>query len=156
MPAKPKPIPDGYERSTPYLICRDAARAIEFYKKAFGATERERVAMPDGRVGHAEIKIGGAIIMLADEFPNIGTSSPQSLGGTSVGVLIYMENVDAFVPRAVAAGAKVLEPLSDKFYGDRSCKMADPFGHTWMFATHIEDVPPDEMQRRAAEYVAKK
>ena len=150
MPAKTKPIPDCYERATPYLICRDAARAIEFYKSAFGAAERERISMPDGKVGHAEIKIGGAIIMLADEFPEHGMRGPQSLGGTPVSVLIYVEDVDGLVSRAVAAGVKVLEPLADKFYGDRNCKVSDPFGHVWMFATHIEDVPPDEMARRAA------
>src|SRR6266478_3024499 len=120
MPAKP--IPDGYEGAMPYLICRDAAHAIEFYKKAFGAAERERITMPDGKVGHAEIKISGAILMLADEFPNMGARSPQSLGGTAVSILIYVEDVDAFVARAVAAGAKVIQPPADQFYGDRNCK----------------------------------
>jgi PhnB protein len=156
MTTKAKPIPDDYERATPYLICHDATRAIEFYKNAFGATERERMTTPDGKIGHAELKIGGAIIMLADEFPHIGSRSPQSLGGTTVSILIYIENVDAYAARAEAAGAKVLQPVADQFYGDRNFKVADPFGHVWMFATHIEDVPPDEMERRAADYLSKK
>ena len=156
MSTKAKPIPDGYERATPYLIFLDATRAIEFYKKAFGATELTRMTMPDGKIGHAEIKIGGAIIMLADEFPNMGARSPQSLGGTAVSLLIYVNDVDAFAARAQAGGVKVLQPVADQFYGDRSIKVADPFGHVWMFATHIEDVPPEEMDRRAAALFGKK
>ena len=151
MPAITKPIPTGYEGATPYLCCRDTAAAIAFYKKAFGATELYRIPMPDGKVGHAEIKIGGAIIMLSDEFPDFGSVSPAALGGTPVNTLIYVADVDAFAARAIGAGAKVLEPLEDKFYGDRSFKMADPAGHVWMFATRKEDVPPEEIQKRAAQ-----
>jgi len=150
MPTKAKPIPDGYERATPYLICHDAAKAIEFYKQAFGAAELFRMPMPGGKIGHAEIKISGAIVMLADECPESGLRSPQSLGGTPVSVLVYVEDVDAFARRAEAAGVRVIEPVADRFYGDRSFKASDPFGHVWMFATHTEDVPPDEMERRAA------
>ena len=145
----PKPIPDGYESATPYLICKDAARAIEFYKKAFGATGLERIPMPDGRVGHAELKVSGATIMLADEFPNMGCVSPQSLGGTTVRMMIYVEDVDAFAQRAAAAGAKILQPPTDQFYGDRNCKLEDPFGHVWMFGSHIEDVSREEIRKRA-------
>lgn len=145
-----KPIPDGYEHATPYLICRDAGQAIEFYKQAFAAKELYRIPMPDGKVGHAEIKIGGAIVMLADECPEMGATSPQSLGGTPVSLMIYVADVDAFSARAIAAGAKVLEPVKDQFYGDRSCKLSDPTGHVWMFATHTEDVPPEEIAARAA------
>jgi PhnB protein len=150
MTKQAKPIPDGYEGATPYLCCKDAARAIEFYKKAFGATELMRMPTPDGKVGHAEIKINRAIIMLADEFPEMGAISPQSLGGTPVSLMVYVEDVDALFGRAVSAGAKVLEPLADKFYGDRNCKLSDPYGHIWMFGTHKEDVPPQEMEKRAA------
>ncbi len=147
MPAKP--IPDGYEGATPYLCCKDAANALEFYKTAFGAKELMRMPMPDGKVGHAEIQIGGARIMLADEFPDWGCLSPSSIGGSATSVMIYFEDVDAVVERAVAGGAKVLQPVTDQFYGDRSCKLEDPSGHTWMFATHKEDVDPDELKRRA-------
>ncbi len=145
-----KPIPDGYEHATPHLICRDATQAIEFYKQAFAATELYRIPMPDGKVGHAEIKIAGAIIMLADECPDMGATSPETLGGTPVSLMVYVADVDAFSAQAIAAGAKVLEPIKDQFYGDRSCKLADPAGHVWMFATHTEDVPPEEIAARAA------
>jgi len=146
---KAKPIPDGYEGATPYLHCRDAAGAIKFYKQAFGAKERMRMEMPTGRIGHAEIKIGGAAIMLADEFPDMGVLGPQSIGGSSVTVLLYVRNVDALVRRAVAAGAKVLSPVADQFYGDRNCKLRDPFGHVWMFATRKENLTPKEQLKRA-------
>ena len=149
MAGKVKPIPEGYEGATPYLIVKGAANAIEFYKKAFGATEIMRIPAPGGKVGHAEIKIGNAIIMLADEFPEMNHRSPQSLGGTPVSILVYVQDVDAFVKRAVAAGAKVVMPVETKFYGDRSGSLEDPFGHHWHFATHVEDVPPDEMAKRA-------
>lgn len=150
MATKPKPIPDGYESATPYLICKDAALAIEFYKNAFGATELERIPMPDGRVGHAELKISGATIMLADEFPNMGCVSPQSLGGTTVRMMVYVADVDAFAKRAAAVGAKILQPPTDQFYGDRNCKLEDPFGHVWMFGSHVEDVSREEIRQRAA------
>jgi PhnB protein len=144
-----KPIPEGYEGATPYLCCKDAAKAIEFYKSAFGAKELTTMPMPDGRIGHAEIQIGGARIMLSDEFPDWGCLSPSSLGGSATTVMIYFEDVDAVFERAMSGGAKVLQPLQDQFYGDRRCKLEDPFGHAWMFSTHKEDVPPDELKRRA-------
>ena len=144
-----KSVPDGYEGVTPYLICRNAESAIDFYKKAFGAEELFRIGEP-GMVGHAELKIGNAIIMMADEHPEMGVVSPQSLGGTPVQLMIYVEDVDAFTDKAVAAGLEVIRPLSDQFYGDRSGQFKDPFGHVWAFATHIEDVSPEEMNKRAA------
>lgn len=153
---KTKPIPDGHESAIPYLICKDAAKAIEFYKTAFGATELERLPMPDGRVGHAELKISGATIMLADEFPDMGTVSPHALGGTTVRMMIYVADVDAFAARAAAAGAKVLQPPADQFYGDRNCKLCDPFGHVWMVGSHIEDVSREEIRRRADALYGKK
>jgi PhnB protein len=143
-----KPIPDGYHTVTPYLIIDGAAAAIEFYKKAFAATEVMRMAMPGGKVGHAEIQIGDSRVMLADEFPAMGARSPRAFGGTPVSLLLYVPDVDALFNRAVAAGAKVTKPLADQFYGDRSGTLTDPFGHQWTIATHKEDVPPDEMKRR--------
>lgn len=145
---KAKYAPEGYLGATPYLCCRNAPAAIEFYKKAFGATELFRLTAPDGRLGHAEIKIGEAPIMLADEHPEMGFRSPQSLGGASASIHVYVENVDDLAATAVAAGAKLLRPIADEFYGDRNCTMEDPFGHRWMFATHKEDVPIEEIQRR--------
>ncbi len=150
MTSRAKPIPEGYHTATPYLIVRDAARAIEFYKKAFGATELMRMADPSGKVRHAEIKIGNSPIMIADEFPEIGARSPQSLGGSPVSILLYVEDVDALFSQAIAAGAKVQRPVKDQFYGERSGGLADPFGHVWYIATHKEDVSPEEMQKRAA------
>jgi len=144
-----KPIPDGYRTATPYLIIKGAADAIEFYKRAFGATELLRMADPHGRVGHAEIKIGDSVIMLADEHPAMGYRGPRSLGGSSVSILLYLEDVDGVFERAVKAGAKAQRPVADQFYGDRSGTLEDPFGHVWTVATHVEDVPPEEMQRRA-------
>ena len=143
------PIPKGYHTATPYLIIKGAAAAIEFYKKAFGATELLRMAQPDGRVGHAEVKIGDSPIMLADEFPEMGYLGPKSRGGSSVSILLYVDDVDAVVRDAVAAGAKVLKPVQDQFYGDRSGFIEDPFGHHWGIATHKEDVPPEELKKRA-------
>jgi PhnB protein len=148
--SKPKPIPEGYHTATPYLILKDAAKAIEFYKKAFGAKEMMRMSQPDRRIGHAEIKIGDSPIMLADEFPEMGARSPQSLGGSPVSILLYVEDVDAFAEQAVTAGAKVVRPVKDQFYGDRSGSFEDPFGHQWHIATHVEDVAPEEMHKRAA------
>jgi PhnB protein len=143
-----KAIPDGYEGVTPYLICKNAEAAIDFYKKAFGAEELFRIGQP-GLVGHAELKIGSAIIMMADEYPETGIVSPESLGGTPVHLMIYVEDVDAFTTRAVSLGLQVLRPVADQFYGDRSGQFKDPFGHVWAFATHIEDVSPEEMNERA-------
>jgi PhnB protein len=143
-----KPIPDGYHTVTPYLIVNDAVGALDFYKQAFGATELFRMQKPDGKIGHAEIKIGDSPIMLADEHPEAGAKSPQSLGGAAVSILLYVEDADAVTEQAVAAGAKVLRPLQNQFYGDRSATLSDPFGHTWHIATHIEDVTPEEMQKR--------
>ncbi len=145
-----KPIPDGYAGATPYLCVKGAADAIEFYKKAFGATETMRLADPAGKVGHAEIKIGSACIMLADEFPEMGVVSPRTLGGSPVTIHLYVEDVDALAGRAQAAGLKVLRPVADQFYGDRGGKFEDPFGHVWYLATHKEDVAPEEIRRRAA------
>src|SRR6266446_525700 len=143
-----KPIPDGYHTATPYLIIRGAAEAIEFYKKAFGATELFRFPTPDGKIGHAEIKIGDSPIMLADEYPDMGYKGPQSLGGSPVSIMIYVEDVDSVFNQAVVAGATVKEALQDKFYGDRLGTLVDPFGHRWHVSTHKEDVSPEEMQER--------
>ena len=153
MSSKVNAIPVGYEGATPYLIIKDAARALEFYQKAFGATEVMRIPAPEGKVGHAEIKIGTAIIMLADEFPDMNCKSPQSFGGTPVSIMVYVKDVDRFVNRAVAAGATVLTPVENKFYGDRAGSLEDPFGHQWHFATHVEDVPPDELAKRAEAFM---
>ncbi len=142
-------IPEGYRTATPYLIVQGAADAIEFYKRAFGATEMLRMADPQGRVGHAEIRIGDSVIMLADEHPGMGYRAPPSLGGSSVSILLYLEDVDAVCERAVKAGARMLRPVANQFYGDRSGTLEDPFGHVWTIATHVEDVPPEELQRRA-------
>jgi PhnB protein len=143
-----KPIPDGYEGITPYLICKNAEAAIEFYKKAFGAEEILRIGQP-GMVGHAEMKIGKAIFMLADEFPDMGAASPHSIGGTPVSLYVYVEDVDGFTEKAVGEGLKVLKPVSDQFYGDRSGHFEDPFGHKWGFATHKEDLTPEQLNERA-------
>jgi PhnB protein len=150
MPKKVKPIPKGYHTATPYLIIKGAAQAIEFYKKAFGAKEVMRFPDPSGRIGHAEVKIGDSHIMLSDEAPEMGYRSPLSLGGSPVSIMLYLEDVDAVVGQAVAAGAKLVKPVADQFYGDRSGVVEDPFGHTWYVATHIEDVSLEEMQKRAA------
>jgi PhnB protein len=148
MSSNLKPISDGYHSVTPYLIVKGAAEAIDFYKRAFGASELFRMDAPGGKIGHAEIKIGDSPIMLADEFPEMGATSPTTLGGTPVGIMLYVENVDVLNERAIAAGAKVLKPLADQFYGDRSATLSDPYGHQWTIATHKEDVSPEEMQRR--------
>ena len=151
-----KPIPEGYHSVTPYLIVRGAASALDFYKKAFGATELFRFPMPDGRIGHAEIKIGDSQIMLADEpqdepHQRIGLKAPRSLNGTSVGIMLYVENVDAVAKQAISAGATEVRPVVDQFYGDRSGTVLDPFGHVWTIATHKEDLSPEELQRRASQ-----
>ena len=150
MAAKVKPIPDGYHSATPYLIIQGAAAALDFYKKAFGATELMRMAQPDGRIGHAEIRVGDSCIMLADEVPEMGYRGPKSLGGSPVSILLYFEDVDAVVARTVAAGAKLTRPVQDQFYGDRNGVIEDPFGHVWTIATHTEDVSPVEIDRRLA------
>ena len=148
--ANVKPVPDGYHTVTPHLVVRDAAKAIEFYKNAFGAKEAFRMPGPDGKLMHAEIQIGDSMVMLADEFPEYGTKSPQALGGSPVNILLYVENADKVFQQAVAAGATVTMPLADQFWGDRYGKLADPFSHQWSVATHIEDVAPEEMAKRAA------
>ena len=142
-----KPIPDGYHSITPYLVLDGAASAIEFYKKTFGAIELMRVPGPDGRIGHAELKFGDSPVMLADEFPEMGFRGPKSLGGSAVGILLYVQDVDAVFKTAVAAGAKVFKPLQDQFYGDRSATLEDPFGHFWTIATHKKDISPEEIQK---------
>jgi PhnB protein len=149
--AKAHFVPKGFHTATPYLIIRDAARAIEFYKKAFGATELSRHADPSGKIRHAEIKIGDSPVMLSDEWADFPEwQSPQSRGGTPVHIYLYVEDADALFKRALDSGAKQLLPMQDQFYGDRSGGITDPFGHIWYIATHIEDVSEEEMQRRAA------
>ena len=143
-----KAIPEGYEGITPYLICKNAEAAIEFYKKAFGAEEICRMGEP-GMIGHAELKIRDSIFMLADEFPDMGAESPETVGGTPVSLYVYVEDVDSFTEKAIAEGLKVLKPVSDQFYGDRSGHFVDPFGHKWGFATHKEDLTPEEIGERA-------
>jgi PhnB protein len=140
-----KPIPEGYHTLTPYMTVRDAAKAIAFYKQAFGATEKGVMNGPDGKIMHAELRIGDSIFMLADEFPQFGSLSPQSTGGSGMGLHIYAEDVDAAFDRAVKAGATVEMPVSDMFWGDRYGKLADPFGHKWSIATHKRDMSVDEM-----------
>jgi PhnB protein len=142
----PKAIPEGYHSITPYLIVNGAAKALEFYRKAFGAEETVRMPMPDGRVGHAEMRIGDSMFMLADEFPDRDIRGPR--GTPPVHFVIYCEDVDTVLKRAMAAGAKELRPVQNQFYGDRSGMVTDPFGHQWTVATHVEDVPPEEMKRR--------
>ena len=141
-------IPEGYHSVTPYLVVDGAAEAIDFYTKAFGATELMRMPAPGGKIGHAEIRIGDSQVMLADEHPEQGHRGPKSIGGTPVSLMIYIENVDEVFAAATAAGATVLRPVENQFYGDRSGMITDPFGHTWTIATHVEDVSPEEMQRR--------
>lgn len=142
-----KPIPDGYEGITPYLICRNAEAAMDFYKRAFGAEELFRIG-GEGMIGHAKMKIGNAPFMLADEFPPM-VQSPETIGGSPVSLYIYVEDVDAFCEKAVAEGLEVIKPVADQFYGDRSGHFKDPFGHLWGFATHKEDLTPEELNERA-------
>jgi len=144
-----KPIPEGYNTVTPYLAVDDAAAAIEYYKKAFGAKETVRMHAPDGKIGHAELEIGDSHVMLSDPFPQASTKPPRELGGTSVSVFMYVEDVDAVVKQAVGAGATVTMEVADQFWGDRFGSVKDPFGHLWSIATHVEDVPPEEMAERA-------
>ena len=149
-----KPIPDGYHSLTPYLTVRNAARAIEFYKQAFGAVEGDVMKGPDGKVMHAELKIGDSIIMLGDEYPEFGSLSPESVGGSPMGLHIYLDGVDAAFDRAVKAGAQVEMPVMDQFWGDRYGKLKDPFGHKWSIGTHIKDLSMDEMKRGMDEAMA--
>ena len=150
-----KPVPDGYHTATPYLIVDAASKALDFYKKAFGAEEVMRMDAGGGKIMHAEIKIGDSLIMLADENPERGTRSAKSYGGTPVSILLYLADVDTQFKRALAAGAKSLRPVEDQFFGDRMGTLVDPFGHTWSLATHKEDVTPAEMKRRMAEMAKK-
>lgn len=145
-----KPIPDGYHSVTPYLILDDATRALEFYKQAFGAVELMRMPAPGGRIGHAEICIGNSPVMLADENAEMNARSARTIGGSPISLMVYVENVDAIVAQAVAAGGTLVRPVADQFYGDRTGGIDDPFGFHWYIATHVEDVPPDELERRAA------
>ena len=149
--ANVKPVPDGYPRVTPYLAVAGASDAIDFYSKVFGATERMRMAGPDGKVGHAELELGDSLIMLADEYPDMGHRGPKAIGGTPVTISIYVEDVDDVFAPALKEGAAELRPVENQFYGDRAGQFEDPFGHRWSVATHVEDVPPDEMEKRAAE-----
>jgi PhnB protein len=151
---KTKPIPKGYHVVTPYLSVQGAADAIAFYKKAFGAKEVMRMPGPGGTVGHAEIEIGGSRIMLADEFPEMNFRSPRAIGGTPVTIHLYVQDVDRVAKKAVAEGAKLLRPVADQFYGDRSASLEDPFGHVWHVATHIKDIPMKELKKRAAAMAA--
>jgi PhnB protein len=150
MAGKVKPIPDKYHSITPYLIVKGAAAAIDFYKQVFGAVELFRMGEESGRVGHAELKIGDSIIMLADEYPEMQIVGPKTLGNSSVGILLYVDDADAVFGKAISLGATVNKPLTDQFYGDRSGTVVDPFGHKWTIATHKEDVSEEEMQRRLA------
>ena len=145
-----QPIPDGFSGATPYLICKDAAAAMDFYKRAFNAEETMRLSGPEGKVMHAEMKIGTAVIMLADEFPEMGIRGPKTLGGSSVSIMLYVEDVDSRFQQALDAGATVQRPLIDQFYGDRSGTLKDPYGHTWTIATHIEDLSAEEIEQRMA------
>ena len=149
-----KPIPEGYRSVSPSLAVEGAAEAIEFYKRAFGATERMRMPAPDGRIAHAELEVGDSIVMLSDPFPQSQVKPPSELGGTSVGMYVYVDDVDSVFQQAIDAGATVTMPLEDMFWGDRFGSLTDPYGHNWSLATHIEDVPPEEMERRGREAMA--
>jgi PhnB protein len=145
-----KPIPDGYPQVTPYLCVDGADAAIAFYAKVLGTTERMRMLGPDGKVSHAELQLGDSLVMVADEAPAIGVLSPKTIGGTPVTLSVYVEDIDAVIDRAAQAGATILRPAEDQFYGDRAGQFEDPFGHRWSVATRIEDVSPEEMAKRAA------
>lgn len=150
-----QPIPEGYYSITPYLSIKGAAEALDFYQKAFGASEIARMPGPDGLIGHAEMKIGNSIIMMADELPAMGNKGPKTLGGSPISLMLYVENVDSFVDRAVKAGAVLTRPIKNEFYGDRVGAIEDPFGYTWHIATHVEDISMEEMKKRAAEWAGK-
>jgi PhnB protein len=149
-----KPIPEGYPRVSPYLVVDDGAKAIDFYTQVLGATERMRMPAPGGKIGHAELQFGDSVVMLADAFPDMGYQSPKKIGGTPVTISLYVEDVDKTYAAALQAGATSLREVENAFYGDRSGQFEDPFGHRWNVATHIEDVPPDEMAKRAQEMMA--
>ena len=149
-----KAIPDDYQRVTPYLYIDGAGTAIDFYCSVLGARERMRMPAPDGRIGHAELEIGDSVIMLADANPDMDVRSPRSIGGTPIALHVYVDDVDSVFRQAMEAGAKQLRPVENQFYGDRSGQFEDPFGHRWNVATHVEDVPPDEMAKRAAAAMA--
>jgi PhnB protein len=144
-----KPIPEGYPRVMPYLCVDGASAAIDFYSAVFGATERMRMPAPDGKLAHAELQLGDSVVALSDEYPELGARSPKAFGGSPVTMSVYVEDVDAIFERALKAGAKALRPVEDQFYGDRSGQFEDPFGHRWSVGTHIEDVSPEEMAKRA-------
>ena len=150
-----KPIPEGYHTVSPYLVIKNAAAAIEFYKKAFGARERGRMSGPDGRLMHAEIQIGDSIVMIHNEMLEYGSKSPQTLGGSPINLFLYVPDADASFQQAVSAGAQVTMPLADMFWGDRYGKLVDPFGHEWSIATHKEDLTPEEIERRGREAMSK-
>jgi PhnB protein len=143
-------VPKGYSTATPYLIIDGAAKALDFYKRIFGAKEKMRMPAPGGKVGHAEIVIGNSMIMLADEHPEMGARSPRAFGGSGVGIMLYVEDVDSTVKKAVAEGARLVQPVEDKFYGDRTGTIEDPWGHSWHVGTHKEDVSDEEIKRRLA------
>ena len=154
MNTKSKYIPEGFHAVTPYLTVKNPKEAIAFYKRAFGARERMLMPMPDGQIGHAEIQIADSVLMLGCECPDRGGVSPQTLGGSPVGLALYVQDVDEIFNRAVSAGATSKEPVENKFWGDRACSLIDPFGHKWMLLTHVEDVPADEMKKRMAQAFA--
>ena len=155
MPTQSKPIPPGFRSVTPYLTLNNASRALDFYKRAFGAQEVMRMDAPGGKIAHAEIKIGDSLIMLADEMPGGGCQSPQSLGGTTAGIFLYVDNVDTIFNQAVSAGAQAESQPADMFWGDRYGRLKDPFGHSWSVATHVEDIAPAEMAKRMKDAMAK-
>jgi PhnB protein len=150
----PKPIPEGYHALTPYLAVDDAARAIEFYQRAFGATERGTMQGPDGKIAHAELQIADSVLMLSDPFPQSSCRPPKELGGTSIGVFLYVEDVDSVIQRALDAGAELTTPAEDMFWGDRFGTVTDPFGHVWQIATRKQDLSPEEIMERGKEAMA--